>query len=97
MSKIRSKMVTFLFSSYFCSVSYLELWQPLCSVGWNQLCNIGKRHHQEQSCEIILDLDQRFRSSDIPPVQWSGTIYAILKEGIMGNVRVKKYEIRTSG
>ena len=81
----------------FKNVSYLELWQPLCSVGWNQLCNIGKRHNQEQSCEIILDLDQRFRSSDIPSVQWSRTIYAILKEGIMGNVHVKKYEIRTSG
>ena len=81
----------------FKNVSYLELWQPLFSVGWNQLCNIGKRHHQEQSCEIILDLDQRFRSSDIPPVQWSRTIYAILKEGIMGNVHVKKYEIMTIG
>ena len=36
-------------------------------------------------------------SSGGPPVQWSGTIYAILKEGIMGNIRVKLYEIRTSG
>ena len=32
-----------------------------------------------------------------PPVQWRGTIYAILKEGIMGNIHVKLYEIRTSG
>ena len=31
------------------------------------------------------------------PVQWSKTIYAILKEGIMGNIRVKLYEIWTSG
>ena len=36
-------------------------------------------------------------SSGGPPVQWSGTIYAILKEGIMGNIHVKLYEIRTSG
>ena len=36
-------------------------------------------------------------SSVDPPVQWSGTIYAFLKEGIMGNIRVKLYEIRTSG
>ena len=36
-------------------------------------------------------------SSRGPPVQWSGTIYAILKEGIMGNINVKIYEIRTSG
>ena len=31
------------------------------------------------------------------PVQWSDTIYAILKEGTMGNIHVKLYEIRTSG
>ena len=31
------------------------------------------------------------------PVQWRDTIYAILKEGTMGNIHVKLYEIRTSG
>ena len=31
----------------------------------------------------------RFLSSGGPPVQWSGTIFAILKEGIMGNIHVK--------
>ena len=36
-------------------------------------------------------------SSGDPPVQWSQPIYAILKEGIMGNIHVKLYEIRTSG
>ena len=36
-------------------------------------------------------------SSVDPPVEKSGTIYAILKEGIMGNIHVKSYEIRTSG
>ena len=36
-------------------------------------------------------------SSCGPPVQWSGTIYAILKVGIMGNINVKLYEIWTSG
>ena len=25
----------------FKEISYLELWQPLCSVDWNHLCNIG--------------------------------------------------------
>ena len=38
-----------------------------------------------------------FLSSGGPPVQWSRTIYAILKEGIMGNIHVKLCEIRTSG
>ena len=36
-------------------------------------------------------------SSGNPPVQWSRTIYAILKEGVMGNIHVKLYEIGTSG
>ena len=36
-------------------------------------------------------------SSGDPPVQWSGTIYAILKEGIMGTIHVKSYDIWTSG
>ena len=36
-------------------------------------------------------------SSGGPPALRSRTIYAILKKGIMGNVHVKKYEIRTSG
>ena len=36
-------------------------------------------------------------SSGDPPVQWSKTIYVLLKEGIMGNIHVKLYEIWTSG
>ena len=36
-------------------------------------------------------------SSGRPFVQWSRTIYAILKKGIIGNIHVKLYEIRTSG
>ena len=36
-------------------------------------------------------------SSGHPPVWWSGIICAILKEGIMGNIHVKLYEIWTSG
>ena len=36
-------------------------------------------------------------SSGGHPVQWSGAIYAILKEGIMGNIHVKLYEIMTTG
>ena len=36
-------------------------------------------------------------SSGGPPVRWSGTIYSILKEDIMGNINVELYEIRTSG
>ena len=36
-------------------------------------------------------------SSGDPPVRWSGTIYSILKEAIMGNIHVKLYEISPRG
>ena len=45
----------------FIDISYLELWQPLCSVDWIHLCNIGRRHHEKQSCKIIFNLGQWFR------------------------------------
>ena len=74
-------------------ISYLELWQPLCSAEPNHLCNCCGRHHEGQFCEIILNLNQWLRrcclkmfliwSSDGPFVQLSETICAILVEGIM--------------
>ena len=36
-------------------------------------------------------------SSGRTPIRWSRFIYAILKEGIIGNIYVKLYEIWTSG
>ena len=42
-------------------ISYLELWQPLCLVEWNHLCNFCRLYYEEQFCEIILNLDQWFR------------------------------------
>ena len=36
-------------------VSYLELWNHLCSLEWNYLCNFGRRHHEEQFCEYLMD------------------------------------------
>ena len=88
-------------------ISYLELWQPFCSAERNHLCNFGREYQEEQFCEIYLNLGQWFRSrclkrfliwsSGNPPVQWRGTIYAVLKEGMMGNIHVKLYKIRTSG
>ena len=73
----------------FKDISNLELWQPLFSVAWNHLCSIGRRHHEEQPCEIILNLDKWFRrkcslkvfliwSSGSPFVQRCVTICAIL-------------------
>ena len=84
-------------------ISCLELWQSFCSKEHNHLINFGRGYPEEQFCEIILNLGQWFRSryliwiSGDPPVQWSVTVNAILKEGIMGSIHVKLYEIRTSG
>ena len=86
----------------FKDISYLELRQPICSVIWNHLCNIERRHHEEQPCEIILNLDQWLRrknclkvfliwSSGSPFVQQSITICAILVEGIKRNNSVKLF------
>ena len=83
-------------------ISYLELWQPLCSVEWNHLCNFGRRHHEEQFCDIILKLDMWFSrrcrlkifliwSSDGPFVQQSGTICAILVKGNLRNSSEKLF------
>ena len=63
----------------FKDISYLELWQSLCSVDWNHLYNIGRRHHEEQPCEIILILDQWFKDFSIASsggnfVNWLETI-----------------------
>ena len=33
----------------------------LCLAESNHLCNFRRRHHEEQFCEIILNLDQWFR------------------------------------
>ena len=45
----------------FKDISYLELWQPVCSVEQNHLCNFYRGHYQEHFCEIILNLNQWFK------------------------------------
>ena len=67
------------------------------------MCIFGIRHHEEQFCEITQNLDQWFRrrcrlkvfliwSYGGPFVQRSGTICAILVEGIMRNNSVNYFE-----
>ena len=86
----------------FKDISYLELWQPLCSANPNYLCNFGRRYHEEQLSEIILNLDKWYRRkcclkvfliwiSGSPFVKQSVTICAILLEGIMMNNSVKLF------
>ena len=93
-------------SSLFKNVHYLELWLRFCSAQPNHLCNFGIGNYEEQLCESILNLDHWFRICHLKdfwsgalaaPVRWSGTICAILKEGIMGNIHVKLYGNLTSG
>ena len=45
----------------FKDISYLDIWQPLCSVDHNHLCNFDRVDLEEQFCEIILKLDQWIR------------------------------------
>ena len=71
------------------------------------MCNYERGHHGQHSCEVTRNSDQWFRrrcclkdflsgALAAPFVQQSRTICAILKEGIMGNIHVKLYEIWTS-
>ena len=86
----------------FKDISYLELWWPFCSTERNHLFKFSRGYYEEQFCEIILNLDQWFRrrcllkifliwSSAGAFVQWSGTICAILVEGIMKNNSVQLF------
>ena len=86
----------------FKDISYVEFWRPLCSEDQNLLCNFGRRFHEEQFCEIILNFALWFRrkyrlkvfliwSSGSPFVQRSEIICAILVEGNMKNNSVKLF------
>ena len=88
----------------FKDIYHLELLRPFCSAEQNHLCNFGRGYQEEPFCEIILNLDQRGKeemsfkrfliwSSDSPPIRWSKTICAVLKEGIMANIHVKLFKI----
>ena len=37
------------------------LWKPLCLTEQDHLCNFGRRHNEEQFCQIILNLIKWFR------------------------------------
>ena len=85
----------------FWKISYLKLLRPSCSVERNNLSNFERGYHGEHSCEVIWNLDQWFRRCRLKDfffwalaaLLFSG---AILKEGIMGNIHLKLYEIWTS-
>ena len=88
----------------FKGISYLELWQPFVQRSLT-ICAIlveGIILYNNIEFGSVVQEKMSFKrfliwSSGSPPDRWSGTIYAILKEGIMGNIHVKLYEIWTSG
>ena len=91
----------------FKGIFYLKLWQPFCLAERNHLCNLVEGIQRNKSFNLfefgtVVQEEMSFKSFRIwssgdPPIQGSKTIYAILKEGIMGNSYVKLYEIRTIG
>ena len=65
----------------FKGISYLELWQPFCSVEHSHLCNFGKGYYEEQFCEIIFNLGQWFRRRCCLKDFLSGALAALLFSG----------------
>ena len=65
----------------FKDISYLELWPPFCSAERNHFCNFGRGYHEEQFCEIILNLDQWFRRRCVLKIFLSGALTALLFSG----------------
>ena len=66
----------------FKGISYLDLWQPFCSVEPNHLCNSGRGYCEEHFCEIILNLGQRFRRRCCLENFFSGALEALLLSGV---------------
>ena len=85
-------------------ISYLELWQPFCSVERNHLGNFGRGHYEEQFCEFILNLGKWFRRGHLSgalaascSMEWNHLCNFERGHGPMGNINVKLNEIWTSG
>ena len=89
----------------FKDISYLKFWWPLCSAERNHLCSFGPGRYEEYFCEIILNyfefgpvvqMEMLFKDISYlklwwPFIQWSGTICAILVDGMMRNNSVKLF------
>ena len=66
------------------------------------MCNFGRGHHEEQLCEIILNLDQWFRrralkdflSRALAALVFSGVepFMQFFVEGIKGNIHVNYFK-----
>ena len=78
----------------FVDISYLELWRTLNLAEQNHLYNFKRGHHEEQLCEIILNLDcdsGAVLKNSYLELWWPSCLakpnhLCILAEGIMGNI-----------
>ena len=86
----------------FKDISYLELWQPFCSMEWNHLCNYSRGYYEEQFCEKkfkfrpVVKEEMPFKDISYlelwqPFFQLSKTICVILVSGVMRNNSVKLF------
>ena len=66
---------------------------PHCSAEQNGLIKLGSGHYEKHYCKIIMKLG-KWLFKDISFLALMATIsFAILVEGIMGNIHVKLYKI----
>ena len=54
----------------FKDIPYLQLWEPLCLVEQNNLCNFGGGHYGEHFCKIILNMEQWFRRCHLKGISY---------------------------
>ena len=71
-------------------ISYLHIWQSFCSAECDHLCNFGRGYYEEQFCEIILNLGQRFRSRCCLKDFLSGALAALLFGGAKPRMQFRK-------
>ena len=64
----------------FKDISYLELWPPIYSAKRNR-ATFGRGYYEEQFCEVILNLVQRFKRRCLLMIFLSGALAAFLFSG----------------
>ena len=78
-------------------ISYLQYGTDLVLTEGDHFSNFGREQNEEHFCEIYLNLDQCFRRKSFFKISgccivWrSGTVGAILAEGIIRNISVKLF------
>ena len=82
----------------FKDISHLELWRPLYLTKWNRLCNCSRSHHEEQFCEIILNLDKRFMRRCHLTISWGTTLWHYFEFGpVVQELSFTRFLIWSSG